>query len=130
MSTIAQIHFNEKWFFHSGNMAKWYVDRAKDSVANIPDAISRRELISMLDNVSNSCQYLLDYHDNVERFRMIETTWLLQKLTKILVIMISNWNMSLVHSWISHQLQTAHSYISWMLKVSYENKQNKTPQTF
>lgn len=126
MSTIARIHFNEYGFSWSWILAKKYVDSAKKRVEDIKNPVSRRDLLTALQKINRDCDYLLWYDTNLQKFKTKQTIGFIQKVTKKVIILLSLWDMSQVHSGISHQLRNFHSAICDLL---HPKKSNNTQES-
>lgn len=129
MSTIARVYFNDGGFPVSGRLVKKYVDIAKQKVDDIPHPVDRRDLLRALKKIEKDCDYLLGYHDNLQSFKTKQTVGFIQRVTKRVVILLSLWDMSHVHSLISHQLRYFHSAICDLLaqKKSAPSSKTKKP---
>lgn len=125
MSTIARVHFNDGGFPASGRLVKKYVGSAKQKVDDVPHPVHRRDLLRALKKIETDCDYLLWYHSNLQSFRTKQTVWFIQRVSKRIVILLSLWDMSHIHSLISHQLRYFHSSICDILHKTNQKRDAK-----
>ncbi len=122
VTDISRIHLGEFSFLWSSKLAKLYLKKAKWVLNEVKDYKIKEKLLVEIENVSRKCDELLDSFEEFQRFKSkAKTVWIIQKVTKAVVLIIALREMNNLHKYVSIHLQEIHSEISRTLRWQEES---------